>query len=173
MITELPRRIDRLLISSSVLTRSCELLEPFRTRKVEGCLLWYGYVLDPETCLVTTCVRPIQNSQAETYDVSAQSMRDIRQGVRQHRLLLIVQIHSHPAEAFFSAWDEHHALNNRAGALNMVVPRHGNVQWVDAEQFCMVERNERGQWECWSGHDWSRIVTVPDALAPSMTYDRN
>jgi hypothetical protein len=167
MITELPRRMERVLISSAVLRHSRELLDPFRLRNVEGCLLWYGYVLDAETCLVTTCVRPAQSSQTEEYDISAESMGAVRQRVRPHRLLLIVQVHSHPARAFYSSWDEQHALNTRVGALNMVVPNFGNVRWIDPEQFCMVERNERGEWERWSPHDWDRLVTVPDALALS------
>jgi hypothetical protein len=173
VITELPRRIGRLLISPGVVRHSRELLEPFRVRDIEGCLLWYGYVLDVDVCLVTTCVRPAQTSQAKMYDISADSMRDVRQQVRPHQLLLIVQIHSHPTEAFFSAWDEEHALNNRAGALNMVVPNYGNVRWFDNERLCMVERNERGQWERWLPHDWNRLVTVPDELAPPMKYGRH
>ncbi len=164
MITELPGRIDRVLINSNVLTRSSELLKPSRMSQIEGCLLWYGYVLDTETCLVTTCVRPTQDGQATTYDISAKSMREVRRQVRPHHLLLIIQIHSHPARAFFSTWDEEHALNSRAGALNMIIPYYGNARWIDTKRFCMVERNEHDQWIRWSSRDWDRLIAVPDAL---------
>jgi hypothetical protein len=169
MITELPRRIERLLTGPRLLERSRELLDPCRARKVEGCLLWYGYVLDQQTCLVTTCVRPAQRSYARTYEIPADSMRDVRQRVRVHRLLLIVQIHSHPAKAFFSTWDEQHALNKQVGAFNMVVPDYGNVPWIDIEQFCMVEQIE-GHWRRWTRQDWDRLVIVPDALGLGCGY---
>jgi hypothetical protein len=173
MITELPSRVGRLLVTPGVLEHSRELFDPFRSRNVEGCLLWYGYVLDGDTCIVTTCVRPTQASYATTYAIPAASMRDVRRQVRPHNLLLLVQIHSHPAKAFFSDWDEDHALNNRMGALNMIVPDYGNARWIDTGRFCMVERNDAGQWERWSAADWGRLVTIPDALAPPANYDRH
>jgi Prokaryotic homologs of the JAB domain len=173
MITELPSRIARLLVSQGVLDRSSELFEPFRARSIEACLLWYGYVLDSDTCLVTTCVRPAQTSRATSYEISAESMRGVRQQVRPHRLLLLTQLHSHPAEAFFSEWDEDHALNNRSGALNLVIPDYGDARWIDTEHFCMVERNEKGHWERWSHQEWDRLLIVPDALAFPVNYDRH
>jgi hypothetical protein len=164
VITVLPTRIDTLLVGSAVLGRSRELLEPFRARKVEGCLLWFGYVLDAGTCVVTTCVKPPQASYATTYAISAEAVREVRRHVRPHRLLLLVQIHTHPKDAYFSQWDEEHALNNRLGALNMIVPHYGNIRWIETERFCMVERTRAERWEPWSQQDWSRLVIVPDAL---------
>src|SRR5260370_24488470 len=104
MITELPPRIGRLLVSPGVLGRSRELLDPFRVRKVEGCLLWYGYVLDTDTAIITTCVRPAQASYTTTYTIPAESMRDVRQRVWPHRLLLLMQIHTHRPESLFSEY---------------------------------------------------------------------
>jgi proteasome lid subunit RPN8/RPN11 len=173
MITELPHRIERLLVGPGLLGRSRELLDPFRARKVEGCLLWFGYVLDAETCIATTCMCPAQTNRPRTYEISAGSMRDVRRSVRPHGLLLLVQIHSHPAAAFFSEWDEGHALNNRAGSLNMIVPDYGNARWVDAERFCMVERDDHGRWREWSSDEWRRLVHVPDTLALAENHDHH
>ena len=167
MITELPARIERLFISSTLVGRSKELLEPFRQREVEGCLLWFGYVLDATTCVASMCVCPEQRSHSTYYEIPATAMRDVRRKVRPYGLLLLVQIHSHPARAFFSDWDEDHALNNRAGALNMVVPDYGMGRWIDPSNFCMVERTEDGQWRPWSANDWQRLVIVPDGLRVS------
>jgi hypothetical protein len=172
MITELPPRIDRLLVSGSVLERSRELLDACRVCSVECCLLWYGYVLDTDACIVTTCVRPAQASYATNYEIPAEAMREVRRRVKPHRLLLLVQIHSHPTRAFFSERDEAHALNNRAGALNMIVPDYGSARWIDTERFCMVERTAANQWKQWSPEDWGRLVTIPDALAVSANHDR-
>lgn len=167
MITELPTCIERLLVSSAILDRSAELLEPFRKRELEGCLLWFGYVLDATTCVISTCVCPMQQSYPTYYEISASAMRDVRRQVRPYGLLMLVQIHSHPTRAFFSNWDEDHALNNRAGALNMVIPNYGNAQWIDTATFCMTERTEDHQWRPWSADDWRRLVVVPDRIRVS------
>lgn len=168
MISELPGKIERLLVGSGVLARSRELVDPFRVRRVEVCLLWYGYVLDAATCFVTTCIRPKQINRATTYQISAEAMREVRRQVRPHQLLLIVQLHTHPARAYFSTWDQAHALNNRSGALNMVIPNYGDVPWIDREQFCMVERNESENWRPWSQEDWTRMAEVPDVLVSRL-----
>jgi hypothetical protein len=168
MISELPRRIERLLVSPGLLERSRELLAPSCHRRVECCLLWYGYVLDSSTCLGTTCVRPSQHGDATTYSIATGSMREARQRLRAHRLLLLAQIHSHPTRAFFSTCDEQNALNKQVGALNMIVPDYGDVRWIDTDSFCMVERDETGHWTSWSRNDWDRLVIIPDVLASGV-----
>jgi len=165
MITELPSVIRRLLVPSSVIATTQRLLDPFKSQCVEGCVLWYGYVLDDDTCLTTTCVRPLQRSTSGNFVVPAESIRSVRKALRPHGLLMLMGIHTHPRRAFFSEWDEENALNKRKGALNMVVPDFGNVEWIDAKRFCVVEMDERGTWREWSGADWNRIQLLPSQLS--------
>ena len=163
MTTELPSRIDKLLVIANVIGRSRALLEPFRAQRVEGCLLWFGYPLGDSRCVVTTCVRPSQQSFPTTYTISSEAMRDVRRQVRPFGLILLTQIHSHPEEAYFSSWDEQHALNKRTGALNLIVPDYGNSDWANFDNFCMVERDP-SQWRSWSRVEWNRLVITPDAF---------
>ena len=168
MITELPARINRLSISQRVIDASLALVEPARTNQVECCLLWFGYVLDEETCFATTCVYPPQVNRARSYDIPAEAMRTVRQNVRPHGLLLLLQIHTHPQLAFFSDWDAEHAFNKRQGALNLILPDYGNAPWLDTARFCMVEMNNRDEWQPWQQNDWRRLQIVPDLLMPKL-----
>ncbi len=171
MITELPKVIRKLLIIDGVIVQARELVESFRAKKVEGCLLWYGYVLDEDTCLITTCVSPRQNNNRTSYEISAESIREVRRTVRPFGLLLLMQVHTHPKEAYFSEWDEQNALNKRPGALNMIIPDYGNVSWIDADRFCIVEMDDAGEWRTWSEDDWHRIQMIPSGT--SVATQRN
>ena len=161
MITDLPSRIQRLLVAQPLLNASREYLEPYRLGKLEGCLLWYGYVLDEGNCIVTTCVRPPQTNRPRSYSISAEGMRTVRHAVRPFGLLLLVQIHTHPVEAFFSEWDEQNALNKAPGALNMILPDYGSAPWIDTNRFCVVENDGAENWRPWEADDWKRLEILP------------
>jgi hypothetical protein len=167
MITELPSRIKTLVISQKVIDASRALIEPGRENGTECCILWYGYVLDQETCIATTCVYPPQINRPRSYDIPVQAMKLVRKEVRAHGQLLVLQIHTHPQLAYFSEWDAEHALNKQQGALNLVLPDYGNAAWIDTERFCMVEMNNRDQWQPWAADDWQRLTIVPDVIASS------
>ena len=73
---ELPNRIAELLVPQAVLERSDRLIAPFRKKRVEGALLWYGYRVEGDhRCIVTTCVSPGQTNRFGAYFISAESMR--------------------------------------------------------------------------------------------------
>jgi len=165
MITELPVAIRTLHVGQALLNESRDLLEPYRRQRLEGCLLWYGYVLDDETCVATTCVRPRQKNFSTSYEISAEHMRDVRRSARPLGLLLLVQVHTHPKAAYFSPWDEENALNKAPGALNMIVPDYGAASWIDAKRFCMVEKDDGGRWRPWTAEDWQKLSIVPASLA--------
>lgn len=162
MITELPPYISRLVVQRAIVTTSKLLLEQYRTAKVEACILWYGTVAADGVCTVSRCICPEQQNNVASYAISAQSMREVRKVVRGEGLLLLAQIHTHPRNAFFSEWDELNALNKRVGALNMVLPDYGNVPWIDAKRFCMVEMDSTGNWCPWSAKQWERLQIVED-----------
>jgi proteasome lid subunit RPN8/RPN11 len=163
MKTELPARIQRLSVPQDVIDTSRTLLEPFRKAGVEGCLLWFGTVESDDECRVTLCVCPDQESSALSYRISAESMRAVRKQVREQRLLMLIQIHTHPRDAFFSEWDELNALNKAEGALNLVLPNYGKAPWLDPRRVCMVEMNDKGRWIEWRDADWRRLL-LPGAL---------
>lgn len=158
---ELPSRIGELVVPQAILERSARLIAPFRKKRVEGALLWYGYRAQGDRCIVTTCVSPDQTNTFGSYSISAESMRAVRRALRPYGLLLLVQVHTHPGEAYFSDGDAEHALNKRAGALNMILPNFGRADWVTRKGFAMAEREPTPEWRIWDREDWTRIRAVP------------
>jgi len=159
-MSELPPRIGTLIVPEQLIAESRTLLDPCLAQRVEGCILWYGSVISPDQCLVRLVLRPAQISRPGSYDITAEGMRNVRRQTRPLGLLLIMQIHTHPKLAFFSDWDAENALNKRPGALNLILPNYGNVQWLDQKEMCVVELDHRGRWNPWSHDDWKRINVV-------------
>jgi hypothetical protein len=84
--------------------------------------------------------------------------------VRPFGLLLLLQIHTHPGEAYFSDGDSEHALNKRAGALNMILPNFGRANWATRKGFAMAERELTPEWRMWEHEDWTRFRIIPTEL---------
>jgi len=164
VITDLPRTVRTLYVIDAVIEESKNLLEPYRAKKVEACLLWYGYALDDESCVVTTCICPRQANHSTSYAISAEYMREVRRSVRPLGLLLIMQVHTHPRAAYFSEWDEENALNKAPGALNLIIPDYGAARWIDPACFCIVEKDEADAWRPWKAPEWERLKVVPAGL---------
>jgi hypothetical protein len=114
--------------------------------------------------VVTSCVTPAQTNTFGSYSISAESMRAVRHAVRPYRLLLLVQIHTHPGKAYFSDGDAEHALNKRAGALNMILPNFGKADWATRKGFAMAECELTPEWRMWGRDDWARFRVVPTEL---------
>jgi hypothetical protein len=163
-VTELPPKIEALIVPEHIIETSRRFLEPFRARGVEGCILWYGYPGTSGECFVATVVCPEQTNDAGCYSIPSESMRAVRQATRPHGLLLLTQIHTHPRSAFFSTWDAQNALNKRPGALNMIVADFGNVRWLTPGRFNIVELDPKERWRPWSPDDWRRLRLIPGPL---------
>jgi len=157
---ELPTHIQTLIVPQYIIERSIDLLAPFRARQVEGCLLWFGHPGSEGDCTVLTVVRPDQENKRGFYSISAASMRAVRHVMRPQNLLLLMQIHTHPKESFFSEWDAKNALNKRQGALNMVIEDFGKATWITPGPFNIVEMDEIGEWQPWAAGDWRRLKVV-------------
>jgi proteasome lid subunit RPN8/RPN11 len=66
--------------------------------------------------------RPEQTARRDRFRIPPVEMTKLRAHLRQNRLLIAAQVHSHPAEAFHSAADDEGAIIRHVGALSFVVP---------------------------------------------------
>jgi proteasome lid subunit RPN8/RPN11 len=100
-------------------------LEHLRTAGEDGkecVVLW----LTPRTSAgsheVTEVFRPLQQARADQFRIPPEAMSALMQHLRERKLKLVAQIHSHPFEAFHSLADDHWAIVRHVGALSIVVP---------------------------------------------------
>lgn len=91
-------------------------------RKRQECVvLWLAEDTEVELT-VTAAYRPDQLARADIFKIPPSSMRAMLSMLRQKKLMIAAQIHSHPREAFHSRADDEWAIVRHVGALSLVVP---------------------------------------------------
>lgn len=99
----------------------------------ETVVLWLGRGSESEGWVITECYHPRHFAEYDYFKIPAESMRELMRYLREKKLKLIAQVHSHPKEAFHSAADDAWAIVRYEGALSLVVPHFGGR--TDAESF--------------------------------------
>lgn len=84
--------------------------------------LWLGH-RGPATIDVVDAYRPEQTAEIDMFHIPRRGMTELHTALRQRRLMVAAQVHSHPAEAFHSKADDRWAIVRHEGALSLVVPR--------------------------------------------------
>jgi proteasome lid subunit RPN8/RPN11 len=74
------------------------------------------------TLQVEAVYRPTQNAQEDMFHIPPEGMNALYAELRQRRLMVAAQVHSHPGEAFHSKADDRWAIVRHEGALSLVVP---------------------------------------------------
>lgn len=90
-------------------------------RGAESIVLWLGR-RESDEILVKEVYRPQQNVRRDRFFIPPAEMQAIMQHLRDHRLMIAAQVHSHPCEAFHSEADDEGAVVRHLGALSFVLP---------------------------------------------------
>jgi proteasome lid subunit RPN8/RPN11 len=83
--------------------------------------LWLGR-RGPSAIEVMDAYRPEQTAEIDMFHIPPRGMTELHAVLRQRRLMVAAQVHSHPAEAFHSKADDRWAIVRHEGALSLVVP---------------------------------------------------
>lgn len=90
-------------------------------RRQECIMLWLGR-RNGDSIDVVDAYRPEQNAREDMFHIPRTSMNALYSELRQRRLMVAAQVHSHPKEAFHSRADDQWAIIRHRGALSLVVP---------------------------------------------------
>ncbi len=91
------------------------------TRNCEGIVLWLGR-RTANAIHVEAVYRPAHVASEDMFHIPPASMTALQAELRQKRLMVAAQVHSHPMEAFHSKADDRWAIIRHEGALSLVVP---------------------------------------------------
>jgi proteasome lid subunit RPN8/RPN11 len=113
----------------------------------EGLVLWVGTV-EEKSAAITRVVVPEQNSiKSESgvgYFVEQPALFRLSQFLRDEKLRLIAQVHSHPTDAYHSDTDDRYAIVTEEGGFSLVVPDFARRPMTLDE--CAIYRLMRGSW---------------------------
>lgn len=90
-------------------------------RQCECVVLWLGR-RQSDLILVEEAYLPPQTAKADMFHIPQASMTELYAILRQRRLMVAAQVHSHPHEAFHSRADDRWAIIRHESALSLVVP---------------------------------------------------
>ena len=90
-------------------------------RGAESIVLWLGR-RESDEILVREVYRPQQSVRRDRFFIPPAEMQAIMQHLRDHRLIIAAQVHSHPFEACHSEADDEGAVVRHVGALSFVLP---------------------------------------------------
>jgi len=104
-----------------VLARTLDFLKQSGFRHMECVVLWLGKK-SGNSIDITNVYRPAHKAAMDYFHIPRESMNDLTRFLRENRLVIGAQVHSHPSEAFHSQADDKWAVIRHMGAISIVIP---------------------------------------------------
>ena len=87
----------------------------------EKVILWLGKRTST-SFVVNEIFTPIQITDEDFFRIPEEGMNQLMTHLRQHRNMIVAQIHTHPNDAFHSHADDEWAIVRHLGAYSLVLP---------------------------------------------------
>lgn len=131
----------------------------------EAYVLWTGRKLKDNNYIVTDIVIPGQKANKSAFgyffDISGKSIAKIVADLQSKNTIGLIQVHSHPGEsALHSERDDYLSLLGRKGALSVVLPFFGNVDFDDFSYSKVHMLTGLHHWELLSDEQVKKILIV-------------
>lgn len=123
------QEINSIIVPSRFVEHIYEHLRSVGQDGVEGVGLWLGRQ-ERKQFMICSSVIPTQRAyrleEGLLYQVGGDELYRINKWAYEQQLLLLVQIHSHPYEAYHSETDDAYPIVATLGGLSIVIPNFGN-----------------------------------------------
>lgn len=156
---------DRVFIPSLVIDHTELMLRQHGAAGEEGFALWAGTLAGGDA-FVSTLVIPGVDTVGRFHGVISDETTAAVFGELDHLdLVPIIEIHSHPREAFLSPIDAERPIVAVKGFLSAVVPSFGFIDLADVELWRVYEFHRRDNWvELDKGERRRRLIVDPSLL---------
>ncbi len=133
----------------SIIEQTLSILKDAGRTRQECLVLWLGE-RRRDGIKVSSVLRPQQIAGQDFFRIPPQSMRSIMRRLRDERLMIAAQVHTHPFEAFHSEADDRWAIVRHVGALSFVLPYFATTTTSDnfLDQSALFSLNTNN---CWIG----------------------
>ncbi|MBB6305598.1 Mov34/MPN/PAD-1 family protein [Rhizobium leucaenae] len=137
--------MSRIKVGRTVVASTIERLQAGGLVGHERAVLWLGSGADR----IAELYEPRQRTRADQFYFDRLSMQMLLAHLREKRLRVLAQVHSHPGRAFHSEADDEWAIVRHAGALSLVLPRFAQEATVDnfLELAATYVLSTQNQWE--------------------------
>lgn len=141
-----PPTIQRYSIPSTVIQATADALRRLGQGCSEAVALWQGRVLSDTDAEVTKLIIPKQITGPRHFNVPLEERLRIIDQISNVGEFILVQIHTHPRQAFHSEADDLYAITKHLHAISIVVPYFA-VSWSGSLSETSIHLNlGAGNW---------------------------
>lgn len=121
--------------SKKTLIATLDLLEKGGEYKRECVVLWLGKRNNTHV-IIEQAYMPPHRAASDFFHIQRNSMDNLKQYLRERRLVVGAQVHTHPGAAFHSKADDEWAFVRHEGAISIVLPQF--AKGIKAENFMQL-----------------------------------
>lgn len=135
------------VVPETVITKTLQELHRAGANNCERVVLWLGS-RGGGSIDVSEAFVPLQEAEEDYFWIPPEGMSELLSHLRQNRLMIAAQVHSHPEHAFHSEADDRWAIVRHVGALSLVVPFFGlhTTEESFTEDASVFQLSERNRW---------------------------
>lgn len=121
-------QVSRVQVPDTAIQETLTVVREAGQRGHEVLVLWLG-VVEENVANIQAVLAPPQNpvrsEEGVGYFVNSETLFALNRFLREHKLRLLAQVHSHPQDAFHSATDDAYAIVTVEGGFSLVIPDFG------------------------------------------------
>jgi hypothetical protein len=126
----------------------------------EAVILWQGRILSENLAEITQFVLPLQDTGPLHFSVCLAERLRLLDVVSASEEFILVQLHTHPREAFHSPADDRLAIPKHTGAISIVVPDFGMFWRGDFLETSVNRHEGGGHWRELGKDEVSQLLEV-------------
>ena len=140
--------IEKILVPQEVIDATMDFLRHRGTMGLEAFSLWAG-TADENIFTVRANIIPAQEGHVSDsgvcVSVGPEELHRLNVWLYENKMVLIAQIHSHPAEAYHSDTDDAYPIATTVGCISIVIPNFARQSFSTGR--CAIYRlNESKEW---------------------------
>lgn len=156
----IPPTISRYRVSGTILQSTADALRQVGQARKEAVALWQGRVVSETDAEVTKLVIPQQITGPRHFNIPLAERLRIMNEINQVGEFILIQLHTHPGEAFHSEADDRYAVTKHLHAISIVIPNFA-VRWTGQLNETSVNVNlGGGDWRELSQDDVVQLFEV-------------
>lgn len=158
--THVPTSLSLYRVPARILAATVSALREHSAGTREAVVLWQGRILTETQAEITKLHVPKQDTGPLHFNVPLRERLRILANVSAEDEFILVQLHTHPAEAFHSPVDDRLAITKHTGAISVVVPWFAHDWTGDFAETSVNYCIGGGRWAELSHADVIRLFEV-------------
>lgn len=145
-----PKTITCYAIPRQIVHRTQTYLKKLGKQKLEGIAYWTGKFSDSKAIIMNVIFpdeyRGSPKKSWRYSHVDLNTALRVGKTLHERKEFLLVQLHTHPFEAFHSWLDDNYPISHRVGFISIVIPYFARLSLDDLSTWKVYEYKGTGRW---------------------------